>query len=52
LRTLVARDQADTFSTVDDAQLAIDAMPKGYKLARIHFAIELSAESRVTPPTK
>jgi hypothetical protein len=49
LRTLVTRDQADQFSTIEEAQRAIDAMPKGYKLARIRFAIELSVESRVTP---
>ena len=50
LRTLVTRDQADQFSTIEEAQRAIDAMPKGYKLARIRFAIELAVESRVTPP--
>ena len=42
LRTLVARDQAFAFASVEDAQRAIKAMPEGYKLARISFAIELS----------
>jgi hypothetical protein len=50
LRTLVIRDQADQFPTIEEAQRAIDDMPKGYKLARISFAIELSVESRITPP--
>jgi hypothetical protein len=50
LRTLVTRDQAEQFPTIEEAQRAIDGMPKGYKLARISFAIELSVESRVTPP--
>jgi len=50
LRTLVMRDQADQFPTIEEAQRAIDGMPKGYKLARMSFAIELSVESRVTPP--
>ena len=46
LRTLVTRDQAFAFASVEDAQRAIKAMPEGYKLARISFAIELSDELR------
>jgi len=49
LRTLVTRDQADQFPTIEEAQRAIDDMPKGYKLARISFAIELSVGSSTTP---
>ena len=33
-------------TSVEDAQRAIKAMPEGYKLARISFAIELSDELR------
>jgi hypothetical protein len=46
LRTLVTRDQAFAFASVEDAQHAIKAMPQGYKLARISFAIELSDKLR------
>jgi hypothetical protein len=46
LRTLVTRDQADVFPTIEDAQRAITTMPQGYKLAKISFAIELAGELR------
>jgi hypothetical protein len=46
LRTLVTRDQAFAFASAEDAQRAIKAMPEGYKLARISFAIELVDELR------
>ena len=46
LRTLVTRDQAELFATVEDAQRAIKKMPQGYKLARIFFAVELNDEWR------
>jgi hypothetical protein len=49
LRTLVKRDQADLFPTVEEAERAISQMPKGYKLARVSFAIELSAELGTRP---
>jgi hypothetical protein len=49
LRTLVERDRAYVFSTIEDAQRAIEKMPKGYKLARISFAIELGGELRPAP---
>jgi hypothetical protein len=44
LRTLVARDQADVFPTLEDAQSVIKTMPAGFKLASISFAIELAGE--------
>ena len=47
LRTLVGRDRADIFPTIEYAECAIQAMPTGYKLARISFAIELAGELRV-----
>jgi hypothetical protein len=47
MRTLVTRDEAATFPTVEEAQSAIDNMSKGYQLARISFAIELSAALRL-----
>jgi hypothetical protein len=43
LRTLVKRGEADLFSTLEDAERAISQMPKGYKLARVSFAIQLAA---------
>jgi len=46
LRTLVARDQAELFPSIEAAEHAIKRMPKGYKLARVSFAIELAAEVR------
>jgi hypothetical protein len=46
LRTLVVRDQADEFSTVADAQVAIKQMPRAFRLAGVSFAIELSSDSR------
>jgi hypothetical protein len=52
LRTLVARDQADQFPTIADAQLAIKEMPRGYRLAGVSFAIELSGDIRVTRPQR
>ena len=44
LRTLVTRDQAEVFATIEDAQRAVKEMPQGYKLARISFAVELNGE--------
>ena len=44
LRKLVTRDQADLFPTVEAAELAIKQMPRGYKLARVAFAIELAVD--------
>jgi hypothetical protein len=62
LRTLVSREEADLFSSVEAAERAITKMPKGYKLAHVRFAIELSGDLRrartgqsthsVTPPEK
>ncbi len=46
LRTLVAREEAEVFSSVEAAETAIKKMPKGYKVARVHFAIELSGDLR------
>ena len=46
LRTLVARDQADLLTTIEAAERAIKEMPKGYRLARISFAIELAGNLR------
>lgn len=43
LRTIVARDQAELFPTVEAAKRAIKRMPKGYRLARVAFAIEPAA---------
>ena len=45
LRTLVTRDLAQLFPTIEAAESAINKMPTGYKLARIPFAIELSLKS-------
>jgi hypothetical protein len=49
LRTLVARQQADRFPTLEAAEHAIKEMPTGYKLARISFAIDLCGDLRVAP---
>jgi hypothetical protein len=46
LRTLVTRDRAQLFPTIEEAESAIDKMPTGYKLARVSFAIELSLKHR------
>jgi hypothetical protein len=48
VRRLVARNRADLFLTLEAAERAISAMPKGYKLARISFAIERVGELRPT----
>jgi len=42
LRTLVIRNQADHFPTLEAARSAINKMATGYKLARVSFEIELS----------
>ena len=47
LRTLVTRDEAATFLTLDEAQSAIDKMSKGFQLARVSFAIELLGSVRL-----
>ena len=47
LRTLVTRDEAAIFATIEGAQSAIDKMSKGYQLARVSFAIELSDARRL-----
>jgi hypothetical protein len=50
LRTLVTRDLAQLFPTVEEAQSAINKMPSGYKLAGVSFAVEYcdaSAETRL-----
>jgi len=62
LRTLVERDQADVFPTIEAAERAIKEMPKGYKLARVSFGIALAVDLRasrdeqsahpLTPPEK
>jgi hypothetical protein len=45
LRTLVTRDLAQLFPTVEEAQSAIDKMASGYKLAGVSFAVEDSGSS-------
>jgi hypothetical protein len=46
LRTLVACEKAEDFSSFEAAERAIKKMPKGYKLAQVHFGIELSGDLR------
>jgi hypothetical protein len=47
LRTLVDRSEAATFPSMEEAQFAISKMSKGYELARVSFAIELSGAFRL-----
>jgi len=49
LRTLVPREQAEEFPTIAEAQQAIKEMPAAFKLAGVHFAIELSGDFRRAP---
>ena len=52
LRTLVPRERADEFTTVAEAQLAIDGMPRAFRLAGVSFAIELAGTTQVTRPSR
>ena len=50
LRTLVARNQAEIFPTLEEAELAIKRMPEGYKFAGVSFGIALACELRAPRP--
>ncbi|HXY32588.1 MAG TPA: hypothetical protein VEI07_00080 [Planctomycetaceae bacterium] len=52
LRTLVPRDQADVFPTLEEAKRAIKTMPEGYQLAKISFAVELAGGLLAAQPAQ
>jgi hypothetical protein len=51
LRTLVTRELAQTFPTLEAAESAINKMPTGYKLARISFEVTVTKVVRHQSPT-
>jgi hypothetical protein len=52
LRTLVARNLAEIFPTLEEAEVAIKQMPEGYKFAGVSFGIALAVDLAAARPSR